>query len=132
MVTGVWHLAGGETVQAHWHDQHQLVHASSGVLSVSTDDGTWVVPPDRVLWVPPSTAHAHRTHGTTDLLTVAVPATTRPLAAASTTVLAVSPLLRRAAGAAETSNAPPDRRLRAVLLDQLAAATPDKGPADIG
>ncbi len=97
-----------------------------------TDDCTWVVPPDRVLWIPASTAHAHRAHGTTDLLTVAEPATTRPLAAASTTVLAVSPLLRRAAGAAGTSNAPPDRRLRAVLLDQLAAATPDKGPADIG
>ncbi len=35
VVTGVRHLAGGETVQAHWHDQHQLVHAKSGVLSVA-------------------------------------------------------------------------------------------------
>jgi len=129
VVTGMRHLAGGETVPAHWHDRHHLVHASSGVLSVTTDDGTWVAPADRVVWVPNNTVHAHRAYGTSTLLTVAVPASTRLAKATGTTVLTVSPLLRellRAAGAAGDADAPSDRRLRAVLLDQLREAAPDK------
>jgi AraC-like DNA-binding protein len=128
VVTGFRQLAGGETVEAHWHDQHHLVYASSGVLSVSTDDGTWVAPADRVVWVPASTVHAHRAYGTSSLLTVAVSASARLATANRTTVLAVDPLLRellRAAGAAGNADAPSDRRLRAVLLDQLREAAPD-------
>jgi len=128
VVTGSQHLAGGEVVEAHWHDQHHLVYASSGVLSVSTDDGMWVAPADRVVWVPATTVHTHRAYGISTLLTVAVPAFARLSTGARTTVLAVNPLLRellRAAGAVGDADAPPDRRLRAVLLDQLREAAPD-------
>lgn len=128
IVTGFRHLAGGQAVEAHWHDQHHLVYASTGVLSVSTDDGIWVAPADRVVWVPATTMHAHRAYGTSTLLTVALPASAKLTTGARTTVLAVSPLLRellRTAGAAGNTDAPSDRRLRAVLLDQLREAVPD-------
>lgn len=129
VVTGFRHLAGGQAVQEHWHDQHHLVYASTGVLSVSTDDGIWVAPADRVVWVPATTVHAHRAYGTSTLLTVAVPASATLSTGARTTVLAVSPLMRellRTAGAGGDADTPSDRRLRAVLLDQLRDAAPDK------
>jgi AraC-like DNA-binding protein len=121
-------MSGGEVVRQHWHDDHHLVHASTGVLSVSTDDGVWVAPSDRVLWVPATTVHAHRAYGSTTLLTVALPASTRSCPEA-TTVVAVDPLLRElllAVGAAGEADGPADRRLRAVLLDRLRRAAPDR------
>src|SRR5436309_1694231 len=30
----------------------QLIYAASGVMTVHTGDGVWVVPPDRAVWVP--------------------------------------------------------------------------------
>lgn len=33
----------------HWHE---LIYASDGVMSIHTDNGSWVVPPHRAVWVP--------------------------------------------------------------------------------
>lgn len=41
----------------HRHRRAQLVYASSGVMTIRTPHGTWVVPPDRALWIPPATDH---------------------------------------------------------------------------
>jgi AraC-like DNA-binding protein len=126
-VTGFRQLTGGEAVETHWHDQHHLVYASAGVLSVSTTDGVWVVPADRVVWIPATTTHAHRAYGTSTLLTVAVPTSAQPIPR-TTTVLAVHPLLRELllAVGGGTRGTAADRRLRAVLLDQLNQAAPDQ------
>lgn len=35
----------------------QLAHASLGVMSIRTDEGTWVVPPHRGIWIPAGTRH---------------------------------------------------------------------------
>jgi AraC-like DNA-binding protein len=128
VITGFQRLAGGEVVRTHWHKQHHLVYASTGVLSVSTGDGVWVAPAGRVLWVPATTVHAHRAYGTSTLLTVAMPASAGLAAEGTTTVFAVNPLLRellRAAAAAGDADAPTNRRLKRVLLDQLKEAAPD-------
>lgn len=128
VVTGFQYLAGGQAVEAHWHDRHHLVYASTGVLSVTTEDGIWVAPADRVVWVPATTVHAHRAYGTSTLLTVAVPGSAKLATGVRTTVLAVSPLLRellRTAGGVGDGDTPSDRRLRTVLLDQLREAVPD-------
>ena len=31
---------------------HQLIYATRGVVTVYTDDGAWVVPPHRGVWIP--------------------------------------------------------------------------------
>ena len=44
----------------HVHPEHQLAWAASGVLSVTTAEGGWVLPPTRALWIPARTVHAIR------------------------------------------------------------------------
>lgn len=115
-------VAAGGVIDAHRHDDHQIVYAGRGVLTVTTHKGSWVAPGNRAIFVPAGTVHAHRAHGDVDLHLLGLPASENPLALADPTVLAVSPLLRELI-VAYTSGDPaatPERaRLRAVLLDQL-------------
>lgn len=118
-------LAAGAAVDAHRHDDHQIVYAGRGALTVTTGAGSWVAPGTRAIWIPAGTVHAHRAHGELDLHLVGLPATENPLALTTPTVLAVGPLLREliVAHTRTPDDAGPERaRLRAVLLDQLRAS----------
>lgn len=44
-------------VHSHYHDWGQLVYASTGVVSVNTPHGNYLVPPQRAVWVPPMLEH---------------------------------------------------------------------------
>lgn len=41
----------------HSHEEAQLLYATSGIVSIKTDSGTWVVPPSRAVWLPPGLEH---------------------------------------------------------------------------
>lgn len=115
----------GGAIDAHRHDDHQIVYAARGVLAVTTGAGTWVAPATRAVWVPAGTVHAHRAHGGLDLHLVGLPATENPLGLDVPTVLTVGPLLRElilAHTRGPAADSPVRRRLRAVLLDQLRAS----------
>ncbi|KUF18333.1 AraC family transcriptional regulator [Streptomyces silvensis] len=123
--THVRHLAAGERIDAHRHDDHQIVLPGSGVVAVTTEAGTWFAPGNRAIWVPAGTVHAHRAHGRLNAHFVGLPADENPLHLDAPTVLTVSPLLRELI--VEYTRVPaatgPERgRLRAVLLDQLRAS----------
>ncbi len=47
----------GTRIEPHRHVGHQIVHARSGVMRVTTSDGSWVLPPGRALWVPAGCTH---------------------------------------------------------------------------
>jgi mannose-6-phosphate isomerase-like protein (cupin superfamily) len=49
--------AAGHVIPLHFHDRDQLVYASRGVMTVRTRDGTWVVPPQRAVWIPAGVPH---------------------------------------------------------------------------
>lgn len=118
-------LATRAVIDTHRHDDHQIVYAGRGVLTVTTSRGTWVAPATRAIWVPAGTAHAHQAHGELDLHLVGLPATDNPLDLAEPTVLAVAPLLRElllAYTRPPLGDSPERARLRAVLLDQLRAS----------
>ncbi|MEU6059884.1 helix-turn-helix transcriptional regulator [Streptomyces sp. NPDC047097] len=118
-------LTPGAAIDAHRHDEHQIVYAGRGVLTVTTEAGSWVAPADRALWIPAGTVHAHQAHGELRLHLLGLPATVNPLGLDTPTVLAVAPLLRElivAYTAAPAVDTPERRRLRAVLLDQLRAS----------
>ncbi|MFI2376392.1 AraC family transcriptional regulator [Streptomyces sp. NPDC018964] len=116
------HLSAGERIDAHRHDDHQIVYAGSGVVEVTTDAGTWFAPGNRAIWVPAGTVHAHRAHGRLELYLVGLPADDNPPALDSPAVLAVGPLLRELilAYTRDPADDSPERgRLLTVLRDQL-------------
>ncbi|MFE7710485.1 AraC family transcriptional regulator [Streptomyces sp. NPDC057486] len=123
--TRIQRLAPGRAIDAHRHDDHQIVYAGRGVLAVTTSEGSWVAPGTRAIWVPAGTVHAHRAYGELELHLVGLPATENPLGLGAPTVLAVGPLLRELIityTRTEDDGSPERARLRAVLLDQLRAS----------
>lgn len=118
--TGHRPIKAGGGIEPHWHDRHQIVYAGRGVLSVTTDAGSWVAPGTLAIWVPAGTVHQHRAYGETTLHTVGL--TENPLDLDAPSALVVSPLLRELIltyTAEENAETAEWRRLRGVLLDQL-------------
>lgn len=123
-------LAPGAAIDAHRHDDHQIVYAGRGVLAVTTSTGLWIAPATRAIWIPAGTVHAHQAHGELELHLVGLPANENPLGLAEPAVLTVGPLLRELLLAhtnghthtrthSSHDDSPERARLRAVLLDQL-------------
>ncbi|MFS8100264.1 helix-turn-helix transcriptional regulator [Lentzea alba] len=117
-------LAAAASVTAHWHDENQIVYASRGVVAVHTEASRWIAPAHRALWIPAGTVHSHRAYGVTRLHFLGL--TQNPLKLCEPTALAVSPLLRElliAYTELSSRETPAGKRMRAVLLDQLATAS---------
>ncbi len=137
-------VPGGHVFEPHRHRRAQLVYAVEGVMTVETDEGLWVVPPLRAVWVPPGVAHSIRMTGRVRMRTVYfAPAR---IAHAKTPprpqVVTVSPLMRElivrivdtvgVAGVSERAeSANPENldRIADLLLDELTAAP--VGPLEI-
>ena len=48
----------GAIIERHKHDGfHQIVYASKGVIRVSSEEASWVVPPGRAIWMPAGRYH---------------------------------------------------------------------------
>ncbi|MEV4349988.1 helix-turn-helix transcriptional regulator [Actinoplanes sp. NPDC049596] len=125
-ISGAGWLPHGFHLDAHTHDEGQLVYAAAGALAITTERGTWIAPANRVTWTPPGFEHSHHFYGRTDVRLVAIPAglsvSDRP------SLFAVSPLLREALLAlTDRQEHRPGayERLRAVILDEL-AETPEQ------
>jgi AraC-like DNA-binding protein/mannose-6-phosphate isomerase-like protein (cupin superfamily) len=121
----------GSRVAPHRHDRAQLVFASAGVMAVTTAAGTWVVPPQRAVWVPAATSHEIRMHGAVSLRSLYVEPEAAAGLPAACRVITVSPLLRelilRAMEIpARYDQAGPDGRVMTLILDELrlSAAAP--------
>jgi AraC-like DNA-binding protein len=86
--------AAGHKIAPHFHDRDQLVFASRGVMTVRTSAGTWVVPPQRAVWIPAAIPHTIAMSGAVAMRTLYF----RPGLAKSLPrdccVINVSPLLR--------------------------------------
>jgi AraC-like DNA-binding protein len=48
---------------SHSHRRSQLLHAMTGTMVVSTDQGSWIVPPQQGLWIPGGIMHGFRMIG---------------------------------------------------------------------
>jgi AraC-like DNA-binding protein/mannose-6-phosphate isomerase-like protein (cupin superfamily) len=84
----------GFEILPHHHERAQLIYATAGTVRVSTEDGVWVVPPQRSVWVPAGVTHSLVMLSDTTMRTLYV----REDAAASMPtvcrVLSMTPLLR--------------------------------------
>ena len=82
--------APGDVIDRHWHDDHQLIYVSTGVLAIRTERGAWVASRDRAVWIPARTWHEHRVYGQASLHVVGFAVNDAPLPDTSPTVVTVT------------------------------------------
>jgi AraC-like DNA-binding protein len=112
-------------IEPHAHAWQQLVYATRGVMTVSTQQGAWVVPAQRAVWIPAGFEHAIRATGRVRMRTLYFRPDLSEGLSDSCWVGSVTPLLRELI--LETfrigmlrDDVPEHVRWTGVLLDQLA------------
>lgn len=119
-------MATGSRFKWHIHSDHQIAWASSGVLTVATEQATWVLPPTRALWIPAGLAHETRSPTTAATVrSVFVRPETCPIAWPETTPIAARVLLAELIGYLASESLDRERRSRAeaLLIDLLEPVT---------
>jgi len=117
-------MAQGASTGAHAHPFGQLVHAAAGVMRVLTDEGSWIVPPGRAVWIPTALEHEVQMVTSVAMRTVYVVPEALPEAPSSASVVEVTPLLCELILEALRRPRPyplggADERLFRVLLDNV-------------
>ncbi len=84
----------GHLIARHHHPRAQLLHAVAGLMSIETDAGTWLVPPEQALWVPAGVPHRIAVTGRLEMRTLYIRDDASAHLPEQCVVLAVSPLLR--------------------------------------
>jgi len=119
-------LPDGHTIPRHFHPEDQLIFASHGVMTLRTDQGTWVVPPMRAVWIPAETPHSVAMSGSVSMRTLYfLPGFVKGFPQ-KCFVMNVTPLLRELILHACTfkrlnRKAPVQKRILEILVDQLQA-----------
>ena len=117
-------LDTGEVLPFHSHRRAQLVYASQGVMTVTTGSASYVVPPQRAVWMPAGIEHRIDARSAVAMRTLYVDARSASDLPHEVCVLQVTPLLRElivtavAAGPGYQSNSP-ESRIMSVILDQI-------------
>lgn len=108
-----------------FHGWDQLAYAARGVMNVNTDQGTWVVPPHRAVWIPSGMVHGVTMTGRVALRTVFFRrGMTRQRMPRQCCAVNVPPLLRELVLHATRvgvlhRTVPREARLARVMVDQL-------------
>jgi AraC-like DNA-binding protein/quercetin dioxygenase-like cupin family protein len=116
----------GHVIALHFHEADQLVYASRGVMTVRTQDGIWVVPTDRAVWIPARVPHTITMSGDVAMRTLYLRKWLAQTLPRNCCVVNVSALLRelilRACGVSKlTKKVAQQRHLIEIILDQLDA-----------
>ena len=143
------HLHADTEVLPHAHAWAQLATSTTGVVRVTVEHGTFIVPPSRAVWIPPGVEHAVTVVEDSDLRTLYFhqprgrcgPEVPREAEAAwrQCRVLEVSPLLRALVAALDTradaiddgdsiamtrEDLERERHLGALVMSEVRAANP--------
>jgi AraC-like DNA-binding protein len=119
-------LADGHTIPVHFHPEDQLIFASKGVMTLRTNQGIWVVPPMRAVWIPAKTPHSVTMSGPVAMRTLYfLPRFVKGLPQ-KCFVMNVAPLLRELILHACTfkrlnKKTPVQKRILEIIVDQLQA-----------
>lgn len=84
----------GYVTALHFHDRHQLVFATHGVMTVNIGRRTWVVPTFRAVWIPAGVAHIISMSGAVAMRTLYFSRRHRRVLPRDCCVINVEPLLR--------------------------------------
>ncbi|SDW74410.1 MULTISPECIES: AraC family transcriptional regulator [unclassified Variovorax] len=125
-------LSADTLVELHEHPWPQLTFSTRGVIRLSTQDGSYIVPPSRALWVPANMPHSITLIEDAELRTVYLHAWIAPTWE-KCEVLEISPLLRALMLALDTTpdGLPPtdphapqrERMIAPLLVDEVERAT---------
>lgn len=113
-----------QSVHEHSHDWNQLIYPSEGVVIVHTAQSSWVVPPQRAVWVAAGTVHRMEMPGQVFMRTLYLKQGISNTLPKGCCVLNVRPLLRELIIHATNLGAldrtvPAHKRLIGIILDQL-------------
>ncbi|MCK9915215.1 helix-turn-helix transcriptional regulator [Microbacteriaceae bacterium K1510] len=114
----------GASTGLHAHPRGQLLYAIEGVMIVRSEVGSWVVPPNRALWIVAGLEHEVRMAGQVKIRTVFIDARRIGNLPAKSSVIDVSALLRELIVAAvqvpaDYREGSRDDRLMRLLVDEL-------------
>lgn len=114
-------LNASELLATHSHAWGQLTITLDGVLRVSVGNSTWIVPPQRAIWIPPNVQHEVTTLEKARLRALYVHAGLSPFRGEQCEVLEVSALLRELVVALVQAEAgvPREAMLGMLILDEL-------------
>lgn len=117
----------GEHIAPHHHPRAQLIHAVTGVMTVRSAGGSWVVPTGRAVWMPALAEHAIRIAGDVAMRSVFIDPHTRAALPIECEVIEVSAFLREAIVAATRIPLDyvldsRDHRVMELILDEIEAA----------
>lgn len=121
---------GAGKSRPHSHPRGQLLYAARGTLTSTAEEGNWVAPPERAIWIPAGVVHVTRHNVGTELRSIFIRKDAVPGLPTRCAVVQVNPLLRelllavmRLPALYDEDGA--DGRLVRVLLDRI-AALPDE------
>ncbi len=124
MVAVALDYPNGYHIPAHCHQSAQLLYACAGVMTVTTEKGIWVVPPQRAVWVPALMEHQIFTSGRLSMRSLYIKPDAAPGLPIECCVVTVPPLLRELI--LHAVNLPrlypltgPEARIMTVILDQI-------------
>lgn len=87
-------LPMGHRIAPHAHRRSQLIYARQGVMRVITSEGSWIIPPERALWVPARIRHEIRCTSAVSLRTIYIGTSAIPRPPRRCVMMAVSPFMR--------------------------------------
>lgn len=123
-------LRGAGKSRPHSHPRGQLLYAARGTLTAAAQEGNWVAPPERAIWIPAGVVHVTRHSVGTELRAIFIRQDAVPGLPERCAVIQVNPLLREILLAVMDLPKLYDQdgaegRLVQVFLDRI-AALPDE------
>ncbi|MGH7639620.1 MAG: AraC family transcriptional regulator [Candidatus Dormibacteria bacterium] len=114
-------MESGDRFEWHSHTDHQLAWGPRGVLIVSTDPKTYVLPPSRGLWIPAGVGHETGASGAATLRSLYLRPGMCPIPWRQATPVAVGALVAELIGYLDDASLAQAPRVRAesVLYDLL-------------
>ena len=124
-----WSAKGPHRVGGHSHPRAQIIYQTSGVYRVTTELGSWVVPPNQAIWIPSDIYHEAFTNGSATALMLFVDRSYTDSLPQDCMVVGVSRLLAELLiRAVQYGNHYPDSgkeaRLVEVMLDEFRSLEP--------
>jgi len=109
--------------EPHSHGWSQLAYCASGIVQVSAEQVTYIVPPSRAVWIAPGSNHSVHVLEDAEFRTLYIDPSVTPAGWTRSRMIVVSPLLRELVQALDAESAPSrEALLTALVLDELGRA----------